>query len=59
MVGMGAIAMAVRRIVQMMAVIRLAEAVGMVRVADAMGVVRHLVDGEDVGNRAARCGQTP
>ena len=42
-VGMGAIAMAVRRIVQAVGVSRITEAVGMLRIVDAMGVVRHLV----------------
>ena len=58
-VSMGAIAMAVRRIVQMMAVMGLSEAVRVVGIADAMRVVRHLVDGEDVRNRAAYRPETP
>lgn len=58
-VGMGAVAMAVRRIVQMVAVSRIAETVGMRRIVDAMGVVRHLVLAEHVIDRAARCVQTP
>ena len=53
------IAMAVPRIVHAVAVARITEAVEVRRIADAMGVVRHLVDGEDVINRAARCVQTP
>jgi hypothetical protein len=58
-VSMRAIAMAVRRIVQMMAVLCASEFVGVRPIGDGMGVVRHLVLAEDVGNRAAYRPETP
>jgi hypothetical protein len=52
-VSVGAIAMAVSRIVQAVRVARITEAVDVLRIVDAMGVVRYLVGAEDVIDRAA------